>query len=213
MIQYVEVALKDLLSEIGEASTNEVLSDFSCKRNGSKESLNNDVELFLKEKSVLFESCGIARTYLLFATDARKKVILIGYYSIAFKSFAFQTSVSIKQRKIIAGHHYFQKGPLPAILIGQLAKNYSDNALGGSLIYGREILSSALSRIKEAYKTIGFTLIYLECKDVPFLRSFYQDHGFELHVNSDGTPCRNDDSDPLLIYIAPVKILDKIISK
>ncbi len=207
-LDYIQVALKDLINEIGEEETKIILSDFSCKKEGMETSLNCDVEDFLHNKAKIFEECDFARTHTLFVRGDKGKLILVGYYSIAQKQFEFKKGVSIKKRKEIAGHHFFKDGPLPAILIGQLGKNYSETALNGVLISGREILHYALLNIKEVYKTSPFRLIYIECKDHPSLRTFYEKHGFTLHADTHNVPFVNQTG--LIMYFAPVAILSSL---
>ena len=49
--------LRDLLAELGEERTSEILSAFECP-------LNPDVQSFLREKAILFSKHGYASTYL-----------------------------------------------------------------------------------------------------------------------------------------------------
>lgn len=208
MIRYKEIALNDLLSEVGEEKFHQIVSDFSCSKNGNN--LNNDVEYFLKEKSIIFEKNYISRTSLIFAHGDDNALILVGYYSIAQKPFNFTEGVSRKKRKEISGHQFFVNQPLPALLLGQLGKNYSEKAHGGALISGKDILHYAFRRMKAAYIAIPFKLIYLECKDDPKLRIFYEKHGFTLHADSKGIPYKNDSKHDLLIYLSPATILEEI---
>lgn len=53
--------LRDLLAELGEERTSEILSAFECP-------LNPDVQSFLREKAILFSKHGYASTYLVFAS-------------------------------------------------------------------------------------------------------------------------------------------------
>lgn len=207
MISYKEISLIDLIEEIGEQEFLRIVSDFSCSKSG--ENLNTDIESFIKEKAIIFDRNDISRTYLIFAHTEDKELILVGYYSIAQKPFEFKESVSRKTRKEIAGHQYFLKGPLPALLLGQLGKNFSRNAHYGSLIRGKDMLHYAFLRMKDAYRTLPFKIIYLECKDHPSLREFYESHGFTLHANKEGKPYKREDAD-LIIYMANSTILEYI---
>ena len=91
--------------------------------------MNTDVEKFLKEKAIIFEKNDISRTSLIFAHGSKRDLILVGYYTIAQKPFKITDGVSNKARKEIAGHHFFTKQPIPALLLGQLGKNYSEKSL------------------------------------------------------------------------------------
>lgn len=58
MTGYGLVNLKDMIQELGEGRTKEILSEFSCP-------LNKDVEFFLHCKAIEFARQGIAQTQLL----------------------------------------------------------------------------------------------------------------------------------------------------
>ena len=49
--------ITDLVDVIGDTRTKGLISDFSCPR-------NQDVEMFLKEKAVLFSEHGYSQTHL-----------------------------------------------------------------------------------------------------------------------------------------------------
>lgn len=55
MTGYGLVNLKDMIQELGEGRTKEILSEFSCP-------LNKDVEFFLHCKAIEFARQGIAQT-------------------------------------------------------------------------------------------------------------------------------------------------------
>lgn len=208
MINYLEIRLLDLLDEVGEEKTNEIISDFSCMKNGKE--LNDDVEFFLKKKAILFDKQYMSSTSLIFTSDSDDELILVGYYSIAQKPFSFTEGVSRSIRKEISGHHYFVKQDLPALLLGQLGKNYSDKALCGALLKGADLINFAYKRMKSVHVALPFKLIYLECKDEEQLREFYETHGFTLHADSKGQPFKSGSKKDLLIYFAPSSILDYI---
>lgn len=172
---YIQINLNDILKGIGEDGTKKILSSFSC-------SLNKDVESFLKDKAIEFSKRGFAKTHLVYwqSADNLEKE-LIGYYSLATKSFTLsKDSVSNSTYKKISHFGTFEpnigKCVVPAILIGQLGKNYT----GGNdcLISGDELLKLALERVANIQNDVGGKYTYLECEDVPFLNKFYTDNGF-----------------------------------
>jgi hypothetical protein len=77
--------LRDLLAELGEERTSEILSAFECP-------LNPDVQSFLREKAILFSKHGYASTYLVFASY-QGSVVLIGYYALAMKAVVIKGSL------------------------------------------------------------------------------------------------------------------------
>lgn len=68
MTGYGLVNLKDMVQELGEERTKEILSEFSCP-------MNKDVEFFLHCKAIEFAKQGIAQTQLVFTSykDAPEK--------------------------------------------------------------------------------------------------------------------------------------------
>lgn len=83
--------LRDLLAELGEERTSEILSAFECP-------LNPDVQSFLREKAILFSKHGYASTYLVFASY-QGSVVLIGYCQKVRR----QKNMNIKELRILRG--------------------------------------------------------------------------------------------------------------
>lgn len=205
MISYSQVSLSELLNSVGEEETSNILADFSCPN-------NPDVESFLKKLAIKYDRSNISRTHLIFSEMAGK-TMLAGYFTLASKTFRLEKDVSKAKRKEIIIHSQLFNNPLPAMLLGQFGKNASENALGGISITGSSLMQFAFSTMKNIYDLHGFSLIYLECLDIPFIREFYENHGFELHVDKQGNPIVNDTKDELLIYIASPAILEPHIQK
>ncbi|ERJ00833.1 hypothetical protein HMPREF0262_00422 [Clostridium sp. ATCC 29733] len=65
---------------------------------------------------------------------------------------------------------------IAAPLIGQLGKNFKDNA--NSLITGDELLKMACDKVAQAQEIIGGKIVYLECEDKLRLMDFYDRNGF-----------------------------------
>lgn len=65
---------------------------------------------------------------------------------------------------------------LPAPLIAQLGKNYSNGY--NNLITGDELLAEACNKIKRMQFDMGGKFAYLECEDKHKLTSFYKKNGF-----------------------------------
>ena len=55
------ISLNELLAQLGEERTREILSSFSCP-------INKDVEDFLKHKAIIFDNQSISRTKLVFTS-------------------------------------------------------------------------------------------------------------------------------------------------
>lgn len=171
---YIGVNLKEMIEQIGENRTKEILSDFSCP-------LNPDVEHFLQHTAIEFSKQGIASTYLVMASY-KNKYVLVGYFSLANKIFCVDKQ-SLPNRKWrgriakFAQHdNSIKRYTLSAPLIGQLGKNYSHSY--NTLITGDELLKLALDKVRETQLIIGGKIVYLECEEKERLLEFYSQNGF-----------------------------------
>ncbi|MGN0771838.1 MAG: hypothetical protein ACI4MI_04565 [Christensenellales bacterium] len=146
----------------------EVLFSFKCEK-------NKDEEDFLHNKAINYEQHNKARTYLLID----KSGSIVAYFSLAFKSISLQ-GISKTRMKNIAGGEIEEKS-YSAFLIGHIAKN--DNIHD---VIGDYIIKVAENLLFEAQKIVGGRLIYLDCKDVPKLKSFYERNNYK-YFNTSGT--------------------------
>lgn len=175
MSGYLIVKLDNLLAtDYGEDAVSNALSVFSCP-------LNPDVELFIKQKSIVFEKQGISRTYLVYASY-KKEYVLAGYFTLANKFISVHRDAlpSKTLKKRLAKFSQFDREQkrymLSAPLIAQLSKNFSNGY--ESLISGDELLQLALTEIRKMQMIVGGKFAYLECEDIPSLIDFYLSNGF-----------------------------------
>ena len=175
MTGYLQVNLLEMVQGIGENRANEILSDFTCG------GLNNDVEIFLKQKAILFAKQGWSQTHLVFASY-KSKPVLVGYFTLAVKMITISRdkNLSNNYRKRLSRFSVFDdnidKYVVPMQLIGQLGKNYYNNY--NTLITGDELLQIACMKVKEAQLISGGKFVYLECEDKEVLLQFYSNNGF-----------------------------------
>ena len=89
---YSLINLKDMINELGEEETNNILSSYLCP-------INKDVEYFLRDKAVEFAKQGIAATHLVF-TSYKNSTVLVGYFALAnkFTSIPKRLLRAIKQK-------------------------------------------------------------------------------------------------------------------
>lgn len=200
--KYYQVNLQNMLEELGKDRVEVILSDFSCP-------LNEDVEYFLKRKAILFSQQGYAKTFLVFwcSADGTERY-LVGYYSIANKSIEVERNCVSKTiyKKILQFRvaSLSQEGCMvPAILIGQLGKNFADG--NDTLIRGDELLKMAIDRIRDIQYEIGGKSTYVECEDKEKLLQFYQNNGFVLFgkrkLDKDETMIEGEGLMQLLKYV------------
>lgn len=169
------ISLNDLLEQIGEDRTKEILSSFSCP-------LNFDVESFLKNKAIIFDKQSISRTKLIF-TSYKSKLVLIGYFTLAYKDFsisdkALRSNLKRRLNKFGSYDKELKVHKISAPLIAQLGKNFTDDY--NKLITGNELLKIACDCVKEVQLNIGGKLVYIECEDKARLVEFYERNGFTL---------------------------------
>ena len=168
----------DLLAELGEERTSEILSAFECP-------LNPDVQSFLREKAILFSRHGYASTYLVFASY-QGSVVLIGYYALAMKAVVIKGSLLSSQwrgrlRRFAFYDSDLKQFTLSLPLIGQLGKNYAHHY--DRLISGDDLLGIACETVREIQLMSSGKMVYLECEDVLPLTSFYERNGFFRFAN------------------------------
>lgn len=170
--------LRDLLAELGEERTSEILSAFECP-------LNPDVQSFLREKAILFSRHGYASTYLVFASY-QGSVVLIGYYALAMKAVVIKGSLLSSQwrgrlRRFAFYDSDLKQFTLSLPLIGQLGKNYAHHY--DRLISSDDLLGIACETVREIQLMSSGKMVYLECEDVLPLTSFYERNGFFRFAN------------------------------
>lgn len=183
--EFKEIGLEDMLSQIGEDMTKNILSYFMCPQ-------NKDVENFLKEKAVLFSQKEISKTYLVFweakeSEFGKRQKEFVGYYAVGHKPIIISRETSLgkmtssrwrKICKVANERSNSTKCVLSAHLIGQLGKNYHN--ANNHLISGDDLLQMALQKIVEIRKLAGGKVVYLECEDEKKLLDFYKRNGFEV---------------------------------
>lgn len=203
---YRTINLTDMLNEIGEDKTNEIFSDFSCPK-------DCDIEFFIKKKAIPFEKAGISKTYLIYAlVDDQAR--WVGYYSLSRKPLFFKDGLSVKEKKLFYGTKFrvetgIASSPIlnsgdkciDSILLGQLSKNYHDG--NDKYITGDVLINLAFERIAEWYQMCGGITMHLDCRNIPYIKKFYERHGFVCYN-------KRETSDGIYyVYIMPLKQLIK----
>lgn len=170
------VNLLDLLATQDTETVDSIISDFSCPYNA-------DVEDFLRYKAIEFARQRLAATYLLFKQYQGNNV-MAGYFSLAQKYFhvdldkrgKISSNLRRKIRKFGTYDADLKKYLVPAVLIGQLGKNYAHGY--DSLLTGDELLTTACGVVAKIQQISSGKLVYLECEDSPKLLAFYERNGF-----------------------------------
>lgn len=176
MEEYLQINLNNLMQELGENKTKSILSNFECRK-------NSDVEDFIRNKAIEFDKRGFAKTYLIFFNDSNGGIRLVGYFSLANKPFYINSSglTSNMKRKINTYGTYdvaLKKYIVPAILIGQFAKNH--HCRYNTLISGDELMKMAIQKVVDIQDQIGGHFVYVECEKEEKVIKFYESHGFVI---------------------------------
>lgn len=149
----------------------------------------NDVEFFLHQKAINFEKMALSTTYLLFS-PCNGENILVGYFSLANKPLTmskknYNNLNNRQQRALCQNGSKTESGGyrVNSYLIGQVGKNYSEDAIRIKAINGTQILTLAYDMVLKAKELINARYVWIECEDTPKLRNFYNDFGFEVIEN------------------------------
>ena len=170
------IRLVDLLeTEDGESFYKTLTANFS--------STNKDVESFLKEKAVQSVKLCTSSTYLVISKDNPND--LLGYFSLATKVLTLKKLfLSKSTEKIIKRYGYYDDDSdsykIPAILIAQFGKNYSEKS---ESIQGSILMSIALQQIKTILSFSSGKTAFLECEKKQALIEFYKNHNFIILDN------------------------------
>lgn len=174
MSELRQVNLQDMIEVIGEDRTKSILSDFSCDQ-------NLDVQEFIQRKAVEFSKRGFAKTTLVFwVSDNEDEKCLVGYFALSNKKITVKkkevSKNTYKRIRLFSDDKEKDSCTIPAILIGQLSKNFRDG--NDTLISGAELLQMAIDKVKQVQYMIGGKFVYLECEDKERLLEFYTTNGF-----------------------------------
>lgn len=169
-MSYELYSLRELIENVGEPRTAEVLRRFTCTK-------DPDLELFLHRNAVMMEKKALSRTYVALTDDDR----VVGYFSVGMKCMGVPDDVpisgSLRKKLNVNG----ETGVAQMYLLGQLARS-DDSEVG----IGAKLLDDALDIIHRAFIAVGCRAVRVDCKTD--LLGYYLDHGFTF-IN------RNPDDD------------------
>ena len=173
--EFFQIDLSDLVKELGENDTKNILSSFVCPK-------NKDVEDFLRNKALEFSRQELAKTNLVF-WKCKDEIELVGYYSVCIKSISVDKNVlSNTQSKKLRANGFFDEKKneyhIWATLIAQLGKNFANG--NDSIISGKELLQLAVDKAKQIQKAAGGKFVYIECEESEKLIEFYTESNFKV---------------------------------
>lgn len=174
---YTTIGLEELLqSPDGAKRFAAMTANFACP-------LNPDVEYFLRATALHNQAMHISRTKLV-TLPTGDELTLVGYYSLALQVLDLDRITSKSLRKKITGFKRDNKLGAAVYLIGQMGKNFHNNA--NRLISGHDLFRLAMRDILKAQQIIGGRIVVVECKNDDKLRKFYEETlGFQLIDTAD----------------------------
>ena len=169
-MNYELYSLRELIENVGEPRTVEVLHRFTCTKDPG-------LEIFLHRDAIMMEKKALSRTYVAIADDDS----VVGYFSVGMKCMGvpYDVPISGSLRKKLNVNN--ETGVAQMYLLGQLAR--SDDSEQG---VGAKLLDDALDIIHSAFIAVGCHAVRVDCADD--LVHYYRDHGFTF-IN------RNPDDD------------------
>lgn len=176
--QYFSINIRAFLDnelpdmENGEEVLNGLLSDFSCGE------LNQDIDNFLHNSAI--ESAKKRQTATYIVLD--ENVTVVGYYTITIKPISvsiegLSSNEKRKFKRVSATDKNEQYFSTSAYLLAQFGKNYI--LPKEERISGRDLMAFVFDTMKEASRSYGGLVQFLECEDVPKLLQFYTGQGFK----------------------------------
>lgn len=171
--QIQTINILDSIDENGLEKTRAALAKFSTKRSNRENSLNKDIEVFLKNNAIQFAKEKKSITYLVFNM---KDGVLLGYFTLAHKTIEVpQSRLSKTKRRVIERYAQLNEAlnvyPVSAFLIAQFGKNYALDEK--QRISGDLLMKLVDKELYDVQHRIGGGLKYLDCEDDIKLIDFY----------------------------------------
>lgn len=148
-----------------------------------RNSKNNEIEEFLQEKAMLYESRRLCTTYIFADKEMleKKQLKVEGYFTLSHKILELSSSISKNKKKKLFHGFSESSNAVPVILIGQLGKYIDEEHNVYGKVSGKELLDEAFAIITQASDKIVCTCVMLECENAnnAKLHEFYKNYGFE----------------------------------
>ena len=170
MGECIAANIQDMLKAIGEEKLQRLLSDFSSP-------LNEEVEGFVRDKSIEFARKKLSITYLVIRRTDGGEIVLAGIFTLAHKAVEVtNTNISNTARRKLERYARLDKETdkynVSAFLIAQFGKN---SAVPGEWkITGNELMDLTFEILKHVQYYVGGGLVYLDCEEIDKVLEFYQ---------------------------------------
>ena len=132
-----------------------------------RNSKDSDIEDFLNNKALMFESRHWCSTYVLVDEDrfANGDSWIEGYFTLSNKVIEISDTVSNNLRKRISNGLNKDDNLMHMILIGQLGKYVDESTATSSEVSAMELLDKAFEIIEEVNERIVSRCVMLECRN------------------------------------------------
>ena len=175
--------IRNMISDGQEDLVKAYIDTFSCeveKDDGFRDSLNPDIEHFLKASAIQFAKMKTAVTYLVFDVEDSA---LLGYFTLTHKALdipaeGLSRKIKDKVNRFSALDDENKTYTVSAFLLAQLSKNYAVDR--GRRLSGSELMNIVMEQLYEAQNLIGGSIVYLDCEADAKLIRFYEDEHFAL---------------------------------
>ena len=170
MGECIAVNIQDMLKAIGEEKLQRLLSDFSSP-------LNEEVEGFVRDKSIEFARKKLSITYLVIRRTDSGETVLMGIFTLAHKAVEVTNiNISNTARRKLERYARLDKETdkynVSAFLIAQFGKN---SAVPEEWkITGNELMDLTFEILKHVQYYVGGGIVYLDCEEIDKVIEFYQ---------------------------------------
>lgn len=170
MGECIAANIQDMLKAIGEEKLQRLLSDFSSP-------LNEEVEGFVRDKSIEFARKKLSITYLVIRRTDGGEIVLAGIFTLAHKAVEVtNTNISNTARRKLERYARLDKETdkynVSAFLIAQFGKN---SAVPEEWkITGNVLMDLTFEILKHVQYYVGGGIVYLDCEEIDKVLEFYQ---------------------------------------
>lgn len=170
MSKCIAVNIQDILKAVGEEKLQRLLSDFSSP-------LNEEVEDFVRNKSIEFAKKKLSNTYLVIRKTDNGTTMLVGIFTLAHKAVEVtNTNINNTARRKLSRYAKLDKETdkynVSAFLIAQFGKNSA--VPEKRKIRGNELMDLTFEILKHVQYYVGGGVVYLDCEDIEKVLEFYQ---------------------------------------
>lgn len=170
MNECIAVNIQDMLKAIGEEELQRLLSDFSSP-------LNEEVEDFVRNKSIEFAKKKLSITYLVIKKTDSGENVLAGIFTLAHKAVEVtNTNISNMARRKLERYAKLDEETdrynVSAFLIAQFGKNSTISEKWK--VSGNELMDLTFEILEHVQYYVGGGVVYLDCEDIDKVLEFYQ---------------------------------------